>query len=41
MSDALSAARMVLALVDLTKQEKPNLLGIAKKWEVNWMILIR
>jgi hypothetical protein len=26
---------MVLALDDLTKQEKPNLLGTSRKWEVD------
>ena len=41
MSDALSAARMVLALDDLTKQEKPNLLGTSRKWEVNRTTLTR
>ena len=41
MSDDLSAARMVLALDDLTKQTKPNLLGTAKKLEVNWTTLTR
>jgi len=41
MSDALNAARMVLALDDLTKQEKPNLLGTSRKWEVNRTTLTR
>ena len=41
MSDVLSAARMVLALDDLTKQAKPNLLGTARKWEVNRTTLTR
>jgi hypothetical protein len=41
MSDALNAARMVLALDDLTKQDVPNLLGTSKKWEVNRTTLTR
>ena len=41
MSDHLTAARMVLALDDLGKQTKPNLLGTAKKWEVNRTTLTR
>ena len=34
MSDALNAARMALALDDLTKQKVPNLLGTSKKYKV-------
>jgi hypothetical protein len=41
MSDTLNAARMVLALDDLTKQDVPNLLGTSKKWEVNRTTLTR
>jgi hypothetical protein len=41
MSDHLTAARMVLALDDLTKQTKPNLSGTARKWEVNRTTLTR
>ena len=41
MSDHLTAARMVLALDDLTKQTKLNLLGTARKWEVNQTTLTR
>jgi len=41
MSDALNAARMVLALDDLTKQDVPNLLGTSRKWEVDRTTLTR
>jgi hypothetical protein len=41
MSDALNAARMVLALDDLSKQKNPNLLSTSKKYEVNWTTLTR
>jgi hypothetical protein len=41
MSDALNAARMVLALDDLTKQKVPNLLGTPKKYGVNRTTLTR
>ena len=41
MSDALNAARMVLALDDLTKQKVPNLLATSKKYEVNRTTLTR
>ena len=41
MSDALNAARMVLALDDLIKQKVPNLLATSKKYEVNRTTLTR
>ena len=41
MSDALNAARMVLALDDLIKQKVPNLLATSKKYAVNRTTLTR
>jgi hypothetical protein len=41
MSDTLNAARMALALDDLSKQKNPNLLGTSKKYEVNRTSLTR